>query len=500
MGAAGESPLLWLYNTAQLMHSSDSTAKIFDKLHIAMMVFGVFSIVALYAFGFYRALTCPYSLNYEGVPLWASWALAHGLNIYDPARLSAEPWSVNIYPPLMPIIGQLASAKVAGCLIFLRALSAVCAVGTAILLWLLWKRSAVDRVAAAAALVFVFSPLPVWFNSFMCKPDFLCIFFIIATLLVFWLKYERDELSTKALLPCVALSVLALLGKQQGVLAPATICVFLLVRGKTAAAVRFGCIIVAAFALTGIVFQLITGGVPQIYAFLKQLHWDYNNVGLNVSTLAADGIKLGLISAGAILYIVRKQVAMPQFQFACIFLVLSVLQCLSSLGIPAATSNHFILPFIGFAMVAALVGTRWTWFAAALAVVSVILVIDLALFLDKQVSTVRTEAAGVLQQLPHQGKLLSEDPYWVFATGTELVMVDCNIFQSVWRQRPQLQQPFIDRLKSKAYAAVMINHRDSRQGGNYIWTPEALAAIKENYRLAGSGTGNGISQDIYLPK
>jgi hypothetical protein len=484
------------------MDSSSATARTFDKLHTAMMVFGVVSIVGLYAFGFYRALICPYSLNYEGVPLWASWALAHGLNIYDPARLYAEPWCVNIYPPLMPLIGQIAAGQVSQSLIFLRAISAVCAVGIAVLLWFLLRRITANRVGAAAALVFVFSPLPVWFNSFMAKPDFLCIFFVMATLFVFWLRYDRDQLSTKALLPCVGLSVLALLAKQQGILAPLTICAFLLVRGKVAPAVRFGLAVVAAFALTGVVFQLITGGVPSIYSFLKQLHWDYNNVRLNVSTLGVDAIKLAVIGVGTVVYLVRKSVPIPmaQFQFVCVFLVLSVLQCLSSLGVPAATSNHFILPFIGFAMLAALVGTRWRWFAGGLAIFSVVLAIDMALFLDQHAHTVESEAAGVLQQLPHQGKLLSEDPYWVFATGTELVMVDCNIFQSVWRQQPALEQPFIDRLKNKAYAAVMINRRDSRMGGNYIWNPAALSAIKENYRLAGTGTGNGISQDIYLPK
>jgi Dolichyl-phosphate-mannose-protein mannosyltransferase len=482
------------------MQTDPSKINIIDKLQTSMIVFGVASVLLLYAGSFWLSLTCPFSLTYEGVELWASWALAHGVNIYDPARLSAEPWCVNIYPPLMPLIGQLFSGSARECLLALRVIAILSSVGTGVLLWSIMRRSNCSGIGICGALVFFFSTVPVWFTSIIAKPDFPCIALTMAALWLFWRQFELRETTLAKLLPCLLVSVLALLTKQQGVVAPLTICAFLLVKREVRSALSFGAALLVAYAVVSITFHLITGSTFALYAFLKQLHWDVNNLQQILTSLGWDAAKLALIIVFALWYALRQRIVSDEFHFAAIFLLLSSIQCLSSLGVPAATSNHLIIPFIALTMIAALIGTRWPWFAAVLSVVSVVLVLNLYEFLDGHVKTLKASGIAVLQLLPHRGKLLSEDPYWVWSSGLELVMVDCNIFESVWRLHPELEIPLTDRIKARDYAAIMINARDADAGGGYLWNPSVMKAINGGYKRVADATGHGIKQYIYLPK
>lgn len=473
-----------------------------DKLALVrktMVGFGAVSVLALFASSYFTVLGCPYPITYEGIELWASWCLGHGGNIYDLARLSAEPWLVDIYPPLMAMLGLPFAGNAMELLFVLRLFSVLSFVGTGACLWALARRLGADKASTVGALVFFASCVPVWFTSFIAKPDYLCMVLESAAWLVFWRRFQNDKPGDWYGGP-VFLSVMAMLAKQQGLLAPLSIFIFLLGQRRFKSALKFGAAVVVSILLCMLVLQLVTGGFLEHLFFLRQVKWSQGNIALNFQSLGYDAIKIALLCMCALAYRPADQQARRCYGFVVTLFFVCLPELAYIFGVPGATSNHFITPLFALGLLLAIVGSRFVWVAPIMSVVSVVLVIDMYQFAASQCDSAAKGARQIVARLPRDTALLSEDPYWVLYTGDKPVIVDCTTFVNVWRLKPAEQQPLVDRINARAYGGILINEFDDNMGGGDIWTKEIVAAVKNNYKRVAEGIGNGRVQRLYLPK
>lgn len=475
-----------------------------------MIVFGVVCTLGLFAASFYLALAYPIPITYEGIELWSSWALAHGANIYDPSRLLAEPWIVNIYPPLMSVLAAPFAWQAGQTLLVLRVISGLSFLMTVACFYLLAAKMGAGRGAICGALVFYCTCVPAWFTSLIAKPDYLCLAFESLAFLLFWIEFEQRQAlgdPKKAggsfYLPAALCCLLALLAKQQGLLAPVAIVVYLALRKEYLNAFKFSAVIAVCVAAVGLMLQLVSGGFVQHLTFLRDVSWNVSNINLNMQSLGFDAVKIVLVCFCALIY----RPADPDSRRRLAFAVTLFFVCLPELavifGIPGATSNHFITPMFALALIAALSGTRHKWIAPTLAIISVILVFDMVDFLRKQTQGAVPAARALEAELTKIGcgrLVLSEDPFWVLAAHDQPVIIDCTTFLNAWRNDPAKAAPMLERINKKAYARAIINNTDLRTDGMDIWTPQLIQALKANYEPLRTVTANGREQTVLAPK
>lgn len=456
------------------------------------------AIAGLYAYSFYLAVTCPYSLTYEGIVLWDAWQLAHGQNIYDAARLTAEPWVANTYPPLLPLLSAPLLLLTGPAFSPLRVITAVSAIANAYIFFLLMRKLGCSKMAACAGLIFFLGFVPVWFTSLLAKADLLSLLLQNMALLVFLKEYDQRERSPHVI-PAI-LCVLSFLAKQQGIIAPATITLFLLSQKRYVSAGQFAVVCASMAAGTLLAIQLWTGGFIENITFLSKLRWSERNEILNLQSLGTDAIKIGLSCLGIIAYQLIPKRNRFSLQFSLILWFCSIAWMGYALGVPAATSNHMVPAIQGFALLLALACTQFTWSSGVVAIVGIVTVLDLGFFITTHVKLIDAGAKQAVAAMPNSGIILSEDPYWVLVTKTQPAVVDLATFLNKWKVTPEDAKPLNERIRAKSYSAIMINKRDSADGTGDMWTKEFLDSIKENYELKSSATGNGIGQDVFVPR
>ncbi|UCH35438.1 MAG: glycosyltransferase family 39 protein [Armatimonadota bacterium] len=144
--------------------------------------------VALLAHSFGRlveydhwAITCPYEIEYgEGIVLQNAVNIAHGRTLYTDYH--RYPYVVATYPPVYPLLTSTGIWLFGVSFAFGRAVSALAALATAVLIWLILRRSVRARwAAAAAAAFFLAAPITCWWGVVM-RVDMMAVFLGIASL------------------------------------------------------------------------------------------------------------------------------------------------------------------------------------------------------------------------------------------------------------------------------------------------------------------------------
>lgn len=462
-----------------------------------IVVLATIFMAGFYLLSFWDAFRCNVSLTFESHVLWFANQLTHGQNIYDPSRLRTLPAEVCIYPPLYPALiapwlSAFGASFYAG-----RIISALSTIGTAVLFAFLIRKQGCSWTASLTAVIFFLSFVPTWYTSFLIKSDFLANFLCTAALLLFFqeLSSNRENHIGSAVLASVAF-----LARQQSLVIAAAIAIYLIATKRFRGAARFTAVWLVSMLLTTVLLQLATGGYLQHLLFLKGVTWSWKNEIVQVASLGFDAIKLAcaaiVICTGA--YFSRRE--LHSWSFPVILLIVSLALMSYSLGVPGAGSNHFISVLFALSWLLALATERFPKSALLIVSLSVLPLQIMYDFLHGQVETNMKSARTTMALTPRNSTILTDDPYWAMASGSKSALVDCVSFLNVWRNNPAAQQDLIDAINHKQFGAVIINATDVKYGGGNIWTPPIVDAVKRNYTPTGTGTGNGISQTIMVPK
>src|SRR5262249_35098494 len=141
--------------------------------HVVILALAFCKLFAVYLNIWASALRETYSIEYEGHVFWAVEQLARGMNIYNPATLSSEPWAVVIYNPLFICLGAAATSIFGMEFWVLRLITITAACFSVAGLHLLMRRSGSGILAALTADAFFLAFMPVAYWSCLSRVDFL---------------------------------------------------------------------------------------------------------------------------------------------------------------------------------------------------------------------------------------------------------------------------------------------------------------------------------------
>lgn len=455
------------------------------------------AMVVFYAASFWKAINFPLSLTFESHVLSAACKLAKGQNIYALTTLSQIPWDVCIYPPLYPALAAPFVAMWGPSFWTLRLITAISAVTTAGLLAAILRRNSCSIPATIASLVFFFGFVPVWYTSMNAKSDFFALALCALSLLRFNIEQKTQRPPWGSALICT----MAFLAKQQSVVIPLTVTLYLLINRQFKRAAQFTGCWAASMAFSAGTIQIVTGGYLQHLSFLRMVQWSLLNEQLILMSLGYNAIALfiAVVAIGLFLWRAtpeqRKGALLPG-----ILLIVTMLLMAYSLGIPGAGSNHLIGAAFAFAYLLGLALTKFPKAALPIAMLSALPLHIMYDFLNTVTTDQTKLTAGLIERLPRGAAILSEDPYWELQTGASPTIVDCVSFFNVWKAHPDQLQPLIGAINQRKFAAIIMNERDAEHPGWHIWPPEAVAAVKANYEKVRDAGGNGIKQYLMLPK
>ena len=130
---------------------------------------------------YHWTITCPYEIEYgEGIVLQNAINIAHGRALYNDYH--TYPYVVATYPPVYPLLSSIGIRLFGPSFEFGRAISALATLATALLIWLIMRRSVRSRWAAVgAAVIFLAAPIICWWGTVM-RVDMMAVFLGIASL------------------------------------------------------------------------------------------------------------------------------------------------------------------------------------------------------------------------------------------------------------------------------------------------------------------------------
>ena len=103
--------------------------------------------------------------------------------------------------------------------------------------------------------------------------------------------------------------------------------------------------------------------------------------------------------------------------------------------------------------------------------------------------------------MPSHQVIFVEDPYWALTTDNTSEFVDTTTFSDVWRGRGKGEEKeLISNIARHAYPVVIVNHTDLVNGHGNIWVADVIDAIKQNYAVKCATGGNGIDEDLLVPR
>lgn len=136
------------------------------------------SLVRLGAY-FWFALTCPYEIEYgEGVLLHNAISIARGGEVYN--DFHHYPYLAATYPPMFPLVSAIGVKLFGVSFAFGRAVSVLSTLGTAVLIWLILRRTGRGQFASGlAAVLFLAAPIVCWWGPVM-RVDMLAVMLGVA--------------------------------------------------------------------------------------------------------------------------------------------------------------------------------------------------------------------------------------------------------------------------------------------------------------------------------
>lgn len=478
------------------------------SLSLALSASSLLVLAAVYARFWWLAVCNPYSIAFEGHVLWASFWLSAGGNIYDPAALSREPWSVVIYPPLYFALGALLVKAFGAAYAPLRLVSIASACACAFFLYRLLAESGARPAARMAATALFLSFLPVFVYSMIARVDMLSLALSLAGLLCFAAGCRGSSPIFPSGRPAIfalvlTLVCLSMLSKYQAVVVALSLAIYLAVCGQAGQAARWALALSVALAVSGAAFQAISGGYFQHMRYLSGAAWSRETLLSNILGIGPDLYTLAIVCGTLIIGFAMGCRVQGALRLAAVLLLVSAVSALYTMGIPASSTNHLLFVIASLCYFSGLVLERMP--AAAAGAVSLVAglcafnLAEMGAFLNRHTAASDGLSALLAGKATADAVVLSEEPKLVIDAGVKPAMIDPGTFMNVWTTEEK--GVLIDRINRRRYAAIVINEKDSRSAGGMVrWPAEVIAAVHANYRVAGKTFGNTLELDIYLPK
>lgn len=498
------------------------SSKLVFGFNTALLSLSWVVLVAIYSYNLYRGLTFPYSIEYEHPLIWASWHLLGGHNIYALDRLSVSPWMVTLTPPIYLSLGCLL-VKVFGTVYWpFRTCTVLSLLATAVALYRISRHCLVSRRMAFAALLFFLSATPIGLWALKAKTDMdsaALSFWAVERFVCWWLSDAPMKKSMRGLIPVIALSLLSIFTKQEGIVVPWALFAFLIWQklprlAFMCLAVEGGLMLVCVMAL-----QLATGGYIEHQTYLCRggLFFQWAAIDLAQLRPTAIAIPVGLLAycaalvsqlkAHNVLSFVNQEATTDETSLDQRRIQLSwrlpLLLLLSSM---VFNTYHLFSPFSNInALISFLFILSWClaiglshlqqgWLTIVLAT-SMCSVPFLYCPPTTSDAAVRNTDALIKSGRLAGKEVLSEDSYLNILSGSEAVMVDCASFYSAWKNEKDWT-PLRQAILAKRYAAIIIY----TGGGSYtFFPPEIIELIRKTYVYSGKVTGTGRDVDLYLP-
>lgn len=511
-----------------------------NRLNLIFCSLAAVVFVVLYLQGWALAISAPLSIEYEGPCLWATIQLAHGLEIYSPARLFEAPYQVVIYPPVFFLVCVPFQVFAGTSYWGLRLVSILSFLISAVSSYRIFHRSTSSHYASLVSLIAYSSFLPVWSWSLKGRVDMLSMALSIVAIDLFLVAYDKrteteaghkgesdseepqpgpkqNSIDASSSLPHKLLKllgiyslfiiccVLAIFTKQPAVMVPVAVAIFLLSKRRFA---DFFIISAGSGGLSVATLLAIDiwtrGGFMQHMRFLSRMPFSFEDLNNHLAWMGSDWAKLLLIPI-AIFSLRRRKPETLDTTLPVALILLSGLLTFYSLGTMYANVNHALHFYWASAWLLALC------VAAAPRKLGTILVVASLLSayaLYANLPNVR----NVVAKMPNSIRLLEkeelrgttmfvEDPALALEAGAEPLFVDVATFVQVWQREGRSMEHLLKNIRNTTYSAIIINRHDSQlEKPPYFWTEEMVNTIREHYRYEGRVVGNGEIQDIFLIK
>ena len=498
----------------------NSTASIGTRVTFAVAVVFCVILAGTYIASWSFSLSLPYATNYEGPMLQLGDLLAHGQNIYSPDRLLHEPWVVTIYPPLYAVIAAIFVFLFGPQLLALRFFSMLCCLLSAFLVYRIFCLSESKPSAALVATSFFMSFNAVFSWSYSARPDMLVTFLSLLAIERFLsaltgkstlssdIKSVGASLSFEKLFPVLMISWLAIMSKQQAAVFVLAIFAYLCTLKKTKLAFQFIGAWLALIAISIIFMQLFTHGFVEHLTFLSSVRKNSTVLLGNIASLGLDFAKV--LSAFIILpigiFLLKN--SKPILKLPLILFLISISVSYFSMSIPASNINHLIPAIFSLSWLMALSLDRlpfWVSFLVVAASCPTLLQISEIARYGPQLLPFAQKSAAKLKAIDLKGKpVLTDDPYLNYLTDSQPAFEDCATFLNVWASRePRAESldELLNSIKSKRYAAIIINSADaSEKNGPNWWSPLIVRQIKQSYKKDGELYCSGWEMDLFLPR
>ncbi|HEY9869052.1 MAG TPA: glycosyltransferase family 39 protein [Candidatus Obscuribacterales bacterium] len=488
---------------------SSLVSTVFRAAYWSFLGMALFVLLFSYVLNWTAALEQPYSIEYEGHVLWAVHQMAQGRNIYDPASLSAEPWAVVIYNPLLICLGALLSRLFGTAFWELRLISMVSAAAAAGGLYMLSRLSGVRVSLALTGVAFFSGFLVVAYWSYLARVDFLglaCGIWATERFLATW--KERAAIRSDSIEGyrwAMILLLLAYFTKQQYFVFGVAWLVFLVWNGRGKIALKLGAVTLGVGAAVTLFIQLVTGGYLQHLLFATGLPWEWATLRYPLQVMSRDPktvvglciVLLGLLYTG--------RLSEPE-RLPMLVMFLSLLFSLYTMGLRGAYHNHLLVTICGFTWWLTLALERLPVWVAALAAATVLVSITQPEISARRIWEAIRESANtgfwithVQRSYPRRAHLLAEDPSIAVLAGLEPAAVDVTTLMNIWRSQPGKLDPLIGEIENGKYPAIIVIAYDCRYRRGGIWPPPVMRAILKHYVYVGRVHGNGIPQWIFFP-
>lgn len=484
----------------------NSFASISNRIILALVV--TFSIVLFgaYIVDWAFSLGSPYASTYEGPMLLMADMLASGQNIYSADSLTREPWVVTIYPPLYPAIASVLLLAFGKSFFALRLLSMISCVLSTFLVYRIFRLSACTQRSALTATAFFFSFSVIFSWSYTARPDSLVTFLSLLLLERFVSSAQNwENLSLKHSLSIVIMSWLAVMAKQQAIVFIIAIFLFLCASKKFKLAFQYLAVWLLLLLASVVLLQALTGGFLAHLTFLANVKAVSEVYIQNLGAFGLDWLKVILALILVPIGIILLKKSHPLKTLPLLLFIISVGVSFFSMSIPASNVNHLIPAIFALSWLIAMsldVMPGWViCIVLAASSVSLITITENARF-GPQLLPHAHKSAMELQQYKLEGKpVLTDDPYLNYLTKSKPVFEDCATFLNVWANKAELSEQMMEGIRSKRYAAIIINSNDAagKDGPNW-WSPTIVAEIKRNYKKQADLFCSGWPMDLYLPQ
>jgi 4-amino-4-deoxy-L-arabinose transferase-like glycosyltransferase len=479
-------------------------------LYVAVAALLAHSLVRLVEY-YHWTITCPYEIEYgEGIVLQNAINIAHGRTLYN--DFHTYPYVVATYPPVYPLLSSIGIRLFGPSFEFGRGISVLATLATALLIWLIMRRSVRARWAGpAAAVIFLAAPIICWWGTVM-RVDMMAVFLGVAGLYCV-IRGGRW------LIGAAALMTLAIYTRQSEVSPLAAGVVYLLWIGQRRNAILLGAGCVAAVLALFAVLQMTSHGwFFQHIVVANRNFWDLKNLAsLWRSTFLSWPFPFAAGVLGAVLALVpdrgssvpgERSAARP-VNLLVLYFAFAMLVSLTG-GKIGATVNYMVEPLAASCLmcgvaIGRLAQPRATWKGeAAWVALWLALIASLVLPLvepelgprvgDRQwrSDVVRGGAAAV--SLIHQtrGDILSEDTGLLPIAGRP-ILLDPHKMTSMFRDGNWDQRQLLKDIERRRFDLIIlrwdpIGGATDEWGtyGGYRWTIGMGRAIMANYYLVKS--------------